>query len=292
MDGRTKKNKEVKMAIGDSTRINTNIAAFNALNSLKSINRNLEISQLKLATGLRINEVSDDPAGFVISRRLGARSRGLSVALDNVSTAKNVLAIAEGGLMNISDILITMKEKLTQAASDTLGSAERNAIKTELDQLTSEINDIVSETTFNNIALINGTYTASYQTGEGTTNTLAFSITQSAAATSLQVDQGNVSSLVFSASGASTALSNINSAIENVSDMLQNIGASVSRLTVKESTLSVAITNTDSTKSRILDSDIAKEQLRSTRLQILQQTSTAQLAQANVVPQNVLALFR
>lgn len=280
------------MAIGDSTRINTNIAAFNALNSLKSINRNLEISQLKLATGLRINEVSDDPAGFVISRRLGARSRGLSVALDNVGTAKNVLAIAEGGLMNISDILITMKEKLTQAASDTLGSAERNAIKTELDQLTSEINDIVGETTFNNIALINGTYTASYQTGEGTTNTLAFSITQSAAATSLQVDQANVSSLVFSASGASTALSNINSAIENVSDMLQNIGASVSRLTVKESTLSVAITNTDSTKSRILDSDIAKEQLRSTRLQILQQTSTAQLAQANVVPQNVLALFR
>jgi flagellin len=280
------------MAIGDSTRINTNIAAFNALNSLKSINWNLEKSQLKLATGLRINEVADDPAGFVISRRLGARSRGLSVALDNVGTAKNVLAIAEGGLMNISDILITMKEKLTQAASDTLGSAERNAIKTELDQLVSEINDIVDETTFNNIQLINGTYTVSYQTGEGTTNTLHFAITQSAAATSLQVDQANVSSLVFTASGSSTALSNINSAIENVSDMLQNIGASVSRLTVKEATLSIAVTNTDSTKSRILDSDIAKEQLKSTRLQILQQTSTAQLAQANVVPQNVLALFR
>ena len=97
------------MAIGDSTRINTNIAAFNALNSLKYINRNLEKSQLKLATGSRINEVADDPAGYVISTRLRARSKGLSTALDNVGTAKNVLAIAEGGLLNISDILITIK---------------------------------------------------------------------------------------------------------------------------------------------------------------------------------------
>ncbi|MCL5019971.1 MAG: flagellin, partial [Patescibacteria group bacterium] len=124
------------MAIGDSTRINTNIAAFNALNALKGVNRNLEKSQLKLATGLRINEVADDPAGFTISRKLNARSRGLSVAYDNVGTTKNVLAIAEGGLLNISDILITMKEKVTQAASDTQGTAERAAIKSEIDQLT------------------------------------------------------------------------------------------------------------------------------------------------------------
>ncbi|RKY86312.1 flagellin [candidate division KSB1 bacterium] len=280
------------MAIGDSTRINTNIAAFNALHSLKSINRNLEISQLKLATGLRINEVADDPAGFVISRRLGARSRGLSVAYDNVGTAKNVLAIAEGGLMNISDILITIKEKVTSAASDTLGSAERNAIKTEINQLTEEINNIVTETTFNNISLIDGTYSVSYQTGAGTTNTMHFAITQSATATALQVSSTYVSNKVFTATGASAALAKVNTAIETVSDMLQQIGATVSRLTVKEATLSIAITNTDSTKSRILDADIAMEQLKSTRLQILQQTATAQLAQANVTPQNVLALFR
>jgi len=121
------------MAIGDSTRIYTNIAAFNALNSLKSINSSLERSQLKLATGLRINEVADDPAGFTISKRL------------DVGTAKNVLSIAEGGLSNIQSILITMKEKVTQAASDTLGSAERNAIATEINELTTEINNIVAE---------------------------------------------------------------------------------------------------------------------------------------------------
>ena len=286
------------MAIGDSTRINTNIAAFNALNSLKSINRNLEKAQLKLATGLRINEVSDDPAGFVISKRLDARSRGLSVAYDNVGTAKNVLAIAEGGLLNISDILITMKEKITQAASDTLSSAERNAIKTELDQLTAEIDNIVDETTFNNVGLLSGSYTnKSFQTGEDTTNTFIVSIVKGGTtatgfkAADIEVNTANVATLVFTASGSSSALAKVDTAIEVVSDALQKIGAYVSRMTVKESTLSIAITNTEATKGRILDADIAKEQLNSTRLQILQQTSTAQLAQANITPQNVLALF-
>jgi flagellin len=287
------------MAIGDSTRINTNIAAFNALNALKYVNRGLEKSQLKLATGLRINEVSDDPAGYVISTRLNARSRGLSVAYDNVGTAKNVLAIAEGGLLNISDILVTMKEKVTQAASDTLGSAERNAIKTELDQLVSEMDNIVDETTFNNMKLLNGNYrNVSFQTGADTTNVLKIDIVKQGTTTTgfksadLQVNSANVSSLVFTAAGSSTALSKIDDAIEVVSDGLQKIGAYISRLSVKESTLSIAITNTDATKSRIMDADIAKEQLNSTRLQILQQTSTAQLAQANITPQNVLALFR
>ncbi len=287
------------MAIGDSTRINTNIAAYNALNALKYINRNLEKAQLKLATGSRINEVADDPAGFVISVRLNARSRGLSVALDNVGTAKNVLSIAEGGLLNISDILITMKEKITQAASDTLSSSERNAIKTELVQLTSEIDNIVSETTFNNISLLSGSYTGiKYQTGEDTTNQFTVNIRVLGTASTgftdaeLAIDTTNVANKVFTAADASTALDKVDTAIETISDALQTIGAWVSRLTIKESTLSVSIINTEATKSRILDADIAKEQLNSTRLQILQQTSTAQLAQANISPQNVLALFR
>ena len=280
------------MAIGDSTRINTNIAAYNALNALKTVNQNLERSQLKLATGLRINEVADDPAGYVISTRLDARVRGLSTALDNVGTAKNLLAIAEGGLLNISDILITMKEKVTQAASDTLGSAERNAIKTELLQLTEEINNIVEETTFNNRALIDGTFSGiSFQTGEGTTNTLTINLTNVNTATGLSVTSANVASQVFTATGASAALDKVNTAIEDVSDSLQNIGSLVSRLGVKESTLSVSITNTEAAQSRIIDADIANEQLISTRNLILQQTATAQLAQANLTPQNVLALF-
>ena len=281
------------MAIGDTTRINTNIAAFNALNALKSVNITLEKSQLKLATGLRINEVADDPAGYVISKRLDGRQKGLTVALDNVGTTKNVLSIAEGGLLNISDILITIKEKVTQAANDTLGSAERNAISTEITQLVAEIDDIKDETQFNNINLIDGTYlNKSFQTGEATVDTLSFSITTDNSAAGLGVEAADVADRVFSATGSSVALSNVNAALEIVSDSLQNIGATISRLTVKEATLSIAITNTAAAKGRILDADIAKEQLDSTKMQILQQTATAQLAQANVAPQNVLALFR
>lgn len=280
------------MAIGDSTRINTNIAAFNALNALKSVNRSLEISQLRLATGRRINEVSDDPAGFTISKRLEARARGISVAIDNVGTAKNVLSIAEGGLINISDILITIKEKVTQAASDTLGSAERNAIKTEIDQLTAEIDDIVNETTFNNIFLIDGTYSGiSFQTGEGTTNTLTIDLTTISTTTGLSITSANVSSRVFTATGSSVALGKVDAAIETISAALQKVGAFAARLTTKESTLGIALINTEATRSRIMDADIAFEQLNATRFLILQQTATAQLAQANITPQNVLALF-
>jgi flagellin len=285
------------MAIGDSTRVNTNIAALNALNALKSVNRNLEISQLRLATGLRINEVADDPAGFTISKRLDARSRGLSVALDNVGTAKNVLSIAEGGLLNIQKILIQMKEKVTQAKSDTMGPNERQAIREELDQLSEEIDDIVAETEFNSVPLIDGTYINKvFQTGEGVSDTLGFSISNDYDAASLVVDTDNLGLLVVTtvdvATAHNTALQNVNDALDTIASELQGIGASIVRMTFKEDTLRIAITNTESTKSRILDADIANEQLKSTRLQILQQTATAQLAQANVAPQNVLALFQ
>jgi flagellin len=282
------------MAIGDSTRINTNIAAFNALHALKYVNKNLENSQLRLATGQRINQVADDPAGYTISKRLEARTVGLSTAFDNVGTAKNVLSIAEGGLMNIQDILITMKEKVTQAKSDTMGDHEREAIKAELNELSLEIDDIVEETQFNGIQLLDGSYTEkSYQTGEGVSDTLLFAITGNYEASEIDVASTSVGNMVVTttASDRAEALASVNTALTTVANELQGIGATIARLTVKESTLSVAITNTQSTRSRIMDADIANEQLNSTRLQILQQTATAQLAQANVIPQNVLALF-
>ncbi len=273
------------MAIGDSTRINTNIAAFNALNALKSVNRRLEISQLRLATGLRINEVADDPAGFTISRRLEARSRGLSVALDNVGTAKNVLSIAEGGLLNISDILITIKEKVTQAASDTLGADERGAIQTEIEQLVAEIDNIATETTFNKNALISGGFNALIQSGEAAGNTFASDLTSiNISSAQLNIEAGDVALEVLSAASAAGALTKVDTAIDTINTGLQKIGAFTARLTTKESTLSIAITNTEATRSRIIDADIAQEQLTATKFLILQQTSTAQLAQSNITP--------
>ena len=281
------------MAIGDFTRIYTNIAAYNALSAVNTVNRNLAKIQLKLATGLRITEVSDDPAGFTISQRLYARTRGLSVALDNIGTAKNVLSVAEGGLQNISDILITVKEKVTQAASDTLSSAERNAIKREVHELTKEIDDIVKETTFNNRKLIDGTYTGiSIQTGEKPTNTLRVNLSQNVESEVLNISSPLVAQKVFTATGASIALDRVNRALDTVTGVLQEVGAISNRLTIKESTVETALINTEAARSRIRDADMAQLQLEATKQLILRETATVSLVHANLLPITVLSLFR
>ena len=277
------------MAFGDLSRIGGNIQAMQALNSLNVINQELGIRQLRLATGKRINSAEDDAAGFVISKTLQHRGKGLSVALGNVGDAKSMLAIAEGGLDSILDILETMKEKVTQAASDTLGSSERNAIDNELDALTNEIDDIVDETTFNGITLLGGKQ-LTIQTGEATTDTLF--VTVSAAdhdSAALGVIDASIDT--SSAANASIALSRVNTAITTVKSSIASIGSYQARLSTKETTLTNAITNTEASRSRIADADFAKEQLEALKLQIMQQTATSALAQANAAPQIVLSLF-
>ncbi|RMD94664.1 MAG: flagellin [Calditrichaeota bacterium] len=277
-------------AFGDLNRIGSNIQALQALNALQSINARLGVHQLRLATGKRINSAEDDAAGFVIGRTLQARGKGLATALNNVGDAKSMLSIAEGGLNNILDILETMKEKVTQAASDTLGTSERNAIEDELDALAAEIDDIVDETTFNGTKLLDNV-DKTIQTGAETTDTLVIQVTtQSHTAGALTVDDANIN--VTTAANASTSLSKINTAITTVKTSIANIGSYQTRLSTKESTLSTAITNTEASRSRIMDADFAKEQLELLKLQILQQTATASLTQANAAPQNILSLFR
>ncbi|MFQ5651705.1 MAG: flagellin [bacterium] len=276
-------------SFGDLSRIGGNIQALQALNSLNVINKELGIRQLRLATGKRINSAEDDAAGFVISRTLQARGRGLSTALNNVGDAKSMLSVAEGGLESILDILETMKEKVTQAASDTLGTSERNAIEDELDALTAEIDDIVTETTFNGNSLLTDV-DKTIQTGAETTDTLVVAVTtQNHTAGALTVADANIT--VSSSSYASAALGNINTAITTVKNSIASVGASQARLATKESTLSTAITNTEASRSRIADADFAKEQLEALKSQIMQQTATAALAQANAAPQVVLSLF-
>jgi flagellin len=139
---------------GDLTRVGANIQALQALSSLASINERIGLHQLRLATGKRINSTEEDPAGYQIARGLERRRRGLATALDNVSTAKNVMNIAEGGYQTIMDLLQTIKEKATQAADVSLSSTQRSAINDQVSALIQEIDAIVNETTFNGVQLI------------------------------------------------------------------------------------------------------------------------------------------
>ena len=414
------------MAQVDFNRINTNIGAMNALNSLNNINTKLGIHQLRLATGKRINSAADDAAGWTIAAKLRVRAEGLGVAISNVGNAKNLMSVAEGNLQKILDLLSQMKSKATTGADDALGSEERAAINNELNELASQINDEVDKSTWNGQKLLSGSDTSyTFQVGAGTGDTLTFDMRSSDVgytggytAASLQVDQGNgtitlgtastyyvapgsynlmsiassattngnlsttltegyyslqvtnvaadgtgdgvitfrlldqdgsavqISSTsagtgslgtsatvavaagtmttfdtgrgfkfqlgglasgetgsftfnfdkagnnVNSSSSAQSYMAEIDDAISSVNKALSYIGARTNRMTLQEESLAISKVNTEAAQSRIMDADMAYEQFNATKLQILQQTATAMLAQANLAPQSVLSLFR
>ncbi len=153
------------MATVDVTRIASNIGALNALNSLQNINKQLATHQGRLQTGKRINSAADDPAGLTIATKMLARSEGMKVALGNISDAKNMLSVAESGLSKMSDIMVQMRSKAEQAASDTLGTSERDAIATQLSAYANQIDSMVTETKWNGVQLLDGSVNKRFQTG-------------------------------------------------------------------------------------------------------------------------------
>ena len=278
------------MSFGDLSRINTNVQALGALRTLQDTNSQLGVRQMRLATGSRLNRAEDDSAGYGIAKKLQAKVRGQAQALANIGDAKGMLTVAEGSLNSIMDILQNMKEKAVQAANDTMGTNERTAIKSELDALSAEITDIIGDTEFNGTSLFSATGTASftYQVNADSGDTFGATIT-SISVTNLGVSAASL--VVTDAANASTTLSQIDTAIQSVADKVSGVGDSQKRLTYKEQNLAVSINNYESARSRIADADFAKEQMEIVKLQILQQTGTAALAQSNAAPQAVLSLF-
>ena len=166
-------------SFGDFNKVNTNVTAMEARLSLNKINAELGNSRLKLSTGYKINNAEDDSAGFAIATKLRSRITGLEQALQNVSDAKSVMDIIEGGYSSIMDNLIEMKGLATQAANDTLSSAERTLMAKQIQSLEVIFNSIADSTKFNGIAL-NPTAdtTLTFQVGEGTSDTYTFNLKQ------------------------------------------------------------------------------------------------------------------
>ncbi len=274
------------MPLTGGARINTNVAAMNALNALNAINRDLSMHQERLATGRRINTAADDPSGYVISKKMEGRIRAMNSALDTVGDAQSTYGVAEGAYQKIADLLVQIKEKQTRFINGAFGADEKNAIAAEVKALASEIDDIVSTTKFNGVQLLSSSYSENFQVGEASTEvfTVSFSSSVSSAAL-LGVTAGSITS-------ANVSTLTVDSGLQTVNTAIGNIGASLNRLAAKEANLNTAITNTQAAKSRIYDADIAKEQIKAAKLQILQQTATAMLAQANASPQVFLSLFR
>jgi len=185
------------MASVDMSRIAGNIAALNALNSLNQINSKMALHQGRLASGKRINSAGEDPAGLTIATKLFTRSEGLKVALDNVGDAKNLLAVAESGLGRINDILVQMRNKAEQAASDTLGVSERKAVVSQLKDFAAQIDDIVAQTEWNDTKLIDGSFESTpltFQTGADKGDTTTLSGLKNLKASGVEMDLATVAS--------------------------------------------------------------------------------------------------
>jgi flagellin len=206
------------MADTDVTRIAGNIGAMNALYALNNINKQLSIHQTRLATGKRINSAADDPAGLAISTKMLSRSLSLKTALSNIGDAKNLLAVAESGLGRLTDILNSMRTITEQAASDTLGTEERNIVKEQLASYAQQINDIVDQTKWSDKKLIDGSYESAsltFQTGADVNETTLLTglVDMKASALSLLTEATEAVTAAVSTSTIGTNLTAATSAV-------------------------------------------------------------------------------
>jgi len=292
----------------DPTRIAGNIGALNALNSLQYINENLALHQTRLATGKRINYAFEDPAGLNLATTFDVRRKGLEVVLRSIGDARSMMATAEGGLRKIQDIMIKLRAKTMEAVGDTIGANERVAVQAMMEDYVLEIDQIVEQTQWNGNQLLCGSSKSSSDpTGllhflvdadggsvgfdfSNATNGSPQSFLALALNTALNVDAGSLS---VSTTAKAVALSaRINDALKVVMRGVMDVGAFTARLTFKEETLRVQYINTESAYNRIMNANMAEEQVEASKFMILQQTATAMLAQANMAPQFLLALFR
>ena len=282
-------------------RINHNISSMIGQGSLATQQSSLGKSLEKLSTGMRINRASDDAAGLSVSESLRSKIRGMGRAKANAEDGIALIQIAEGATGEINNILQRMRELSIQSSTDTMTTTERSYTDKEFGQLMSEITRISNSASYNGMTLLDGQSTSFGSTG-GQSSVLHIGAGSNASVDRLSI---TVSSMTLGALGmnqtttsvstsatALTSLSLIDTAIKSVNTMRSDMGAYVNRLEFAISNLGNQIYNTQDAESRIRDVDFAKETTEFTRSQILTQSATSMLSQANQVPQGVLSLLR
>jgi flagellin len=284
--------------------IATNNAALNAAASASSVNRDMETSMARLSTGKRINSASDDAAGVAISSRLSAEIRGTDQAIRNSLDGQALIDTAEGAHKEIENILQRMREVAVQSANDTNNGQDRANLQAEMEAMVTEIDRIAGTTTWAGANLMDASAgtTFSFQVGSatGAQNQIAVSIS-SMNATGLGVGDGTASvvkvndTVADDGSGdvnARTGIDLIDTAIKDVNIQRSKLGAISNRLNHTVNNLTNISSNLSAAKGGIEDADFALETTNLAKNQILQQASTAMLAQANASKQNVLSLLQ
>lgn len=278
-------------------RINTNVAALNSNRVLQLTNTAVSRTLGRLSSGYRINRSADDAAGLGIANRLRADVRSLRQAARNAEQANAMLQIAEGAAQSVQSIVERMKELATQAASANTDDSGRQKIQAEFGQLIEEIDRIVATTKFQDTLLLDGSFTGDFMvssSGEYTPGAGSDFVTINGADIDLTTATlfGGATPDVSSAANAQTALTAIDGALAAVADAMGAIGAAQNRIEHAFNNTNIAIENYAAAESTIRDADFAAEVAELTRLQILQQSGIAMLAQANSAPQSILSLLR
>lgn len=273
-------------------RIATNIASQTVQKNLKGVSQSADASLEKLSSGKRITKAADDAAGLAIATNLEAQTKGLRQATRNANDGISLVQTAEGGLNEVSNILVRMRELTIQSASDTVGEAERGFLDKEYQQLVQEVDRISESTVFNGTQLLNGegSGTMDFQVGAfaGEQNMIQFDSSQSNASSSAIGISG---SGVADKSDALGSIEVLDEAIETVSGQRATLGSIQSRLQSTVSNLEVQTINQDSARSVIQDVDVAAESAKLASNQVIKNAGVSTLSQANGLPNSALRLI-
>ena len=269
--------------------VRTNVMGINANRQLNMNNSAVAKSLEKLSSGFKINRAADDASGLAISEKMKAQIKGLEQASANAQDAISLVQTAEGATTEIHNMLNRMVELCTKAANGIYDTGvDRPAIKSELDAVAAEIDRITTSTKFNNTTLLDGSFSDKiFQIGTESDDKLTVSIAD-LDATALTVNALSVGTT----SDANSSITQVKTAINKVSSTRAGLGAIQNRLEYTINNLDTTAENMSAANSRIRDTDMAKEMMNYTKMNVLTQAAQAMLAQANQQPQSVLQLLQ
>ena len=275
-------------------RINTNISAMNAHRNATMNNIGLDKSLTSLSSGLRINKAADDSAGLAIANKLSAQSQGLGQAIKNSNDGIALIQTADGAMEEYGNIMKRVRVLATQAANDTQDADSRAYISLEVQALLSEASDIATTTKFNGVKLLNG---SGGNAGEFTFHVGAYASETQAMSMGIALvsDMAGVSASLITVSGQATAENAIgvmDTAIKNVDKLRAKMGAAQNKLESTVRNISVTQVNVAAAESQIRDVDFAAESATFAKHNILAQSGSYAMSQANAVQQNVMRLLQ
>ncbi|MFT7860913.1 MAG: flagellin [Sulfurimonas sp.] len=269
-------------------RINTNIGAMNAHRNATMNNVGLDKSLNALSSGLRINRAADDSAGLAIADKLSAQSMGLGQAIRNANDGIGLIQTADGALEEYTNILKRMRTLAVQAANDTQDADSRGYISGEIARLKSELEHIADETKFNGKTLINASATFKFHVGAYKGESTSTTMKDMQTATVLAAAATTVTSQTL----ADAAISHLDSALKTVDSFRATLGAAQNQLESTIRNISVTQVNISAAESQIRDVDFAAESANFAKHNILAQSGSYAMSQANAVQQNVLRLLQ